>query len=47
MPPVTDMPVYLREIEPVVIHRIRSPASASPSAVQFSSATSVLPDRYR
>ena len=47
MPPVTDMPVYLRESEPVVLQAINAPIVAPPCAVQFSSATSVLPDRYR
>ncbi|MNY11341.1 DinB family protein [compost metagenome] len=47
MPPVTDMPVYLRESEPVLLQSINAPIVAPPCAVQFSSATSVLPDRYR
>ncbi|MDN4547632.1 DinB family protein [Pseudomonas sp. C32] len=47
MPPVTDMPVYLRESEPEHLSTINAPTVAPPCAVQFSSATSVLPDRYR
>ena len=47
MPPVTDMPVYLRESEPERLSTINAPTVAPPCAVQFSSATSVLPDRYR
>ena len=47
MPPVTDMPVYLREYEPAPLRSFTASAMARPCAVQFSSATSVLPDRYR
>jgi uncharacterized damage-inducible protein DinB len=47
MPPVTDMPVYLREVDPAMSLPVNAKAVAPSSVVQFSSATSVLPDRYR
>jgi uncharacterized damage-inducible protein DinB len=47
MPPVTDMPVYLRESEPVLLSTLQVPTVTAPCAVQYSNATSVLPDRYR
>ena len=47
MPPVTDMPVYLRDSDPSWVRLPSAPAVEPTCAVQFSSATSVLPDRYR
>ncbi|KAB0495670.1 DinB family protein [Pseudomonas vancouverensis] len=47
MPPVTDMPVYLRESRPAVLHTLSHPVVTSATVVPFSNATSVLPNRYR
>jgi len=47
MPPVTDMPVYLRESDPGFFGALNVPVAEPTCGVQFSSATSVLPDRYR
>lgn len=47
MPPVTDMPVYLRESEPMRLRSVDVAIVEPSSAVQYSSATSILPDRYR
>jgi hypothetical protein len=41
------MPVYLRESDPLLFRPVNVPVVEAPCAVQFSSATSVLPDRYR
>ena len=46
MPPMTDLPIYLRETDPGF--NAFSVATTQPTCVaQFSSATNVLPDRYR
>ncbi|MFJ7106204.1 DinB family protein [Pseudomonas sp. NPDC098740] len=47
MPPVTDLPVYLRETDPESFKLINAPAVGRPCVGQFASATNVLPDRYR
>lgn len=47
MPPVTDLPVYLRETAPASFQSISAPAAAPTCVGQFASATNVLPDRYR
>lgn len=47
MPPVTDLPVYLRETKPESFKSINAPAVERPCVGQFASATNVLPDRYR
>ena len=48
MPPMTDMPIFLRETDPASFRSINAPAAAAPTCVgRFSSATNVLPDRYR
>jgi uncharacterized damage-inducible protein DinB len=47
MPPVTDLPVYLRETKPESFKSINARAVERPCVGQFASATNVLPDRYR
>jgi uncharacterized damage-inducible protein DinB len=47
MPPVTDLPVYLRETDPAAFQSINAPAAAPTCVGLFASATNVLPDRYR
>jgi len=47
MPPVTDLPVYLRETQPTAFTSPPALALEPTCGVQFSNATSVLPDRYR
>jgi hypothetical protein len=47
MPPVTDLPVYLRETDPTSFQSINVPTVEPPCVGQFASATNVLPDRYR
>ena len=48
MPPMTDLPIFLRETDPS-FNAIQAPApAAAPTCVgRFASATNVLPDRYR
>jgi uncharacterized damage-inducible protein DinB len=46
MPPMTDMPIYLRENDPH-FNSLNAPAVAPTCAPLFASATNVLPDRYR
>ncbi|MGH8385597.1 MAG: DinB family protein [Pseudomonas sp.] len=46
MPPMTDLPIYLRETDPN-FNSLNAPAVALTCAPQFASATNVLPDRYR
>jgi uncharacterized damage-inducible protein DinB len=46
MPPMTDLPIYLRETDPG-FNSLNAPAVEPTCAPQFSSATNVLPDRYR
>ncbi len=46
MPPMTDLPVYLRETDPHS-NSLNAPAVAPTCAPLFASATNVLPDRYR
>lgn len=46
MPPMTDMPIYLRETDPN-FNPLNAPAVAPTCAPLFASATNVLPDRYR
>jgi len=46
MPPVTDLPVFLREHDPHV-QNINTPAVARTGVGLFASATNVLPYRYR
>ncbi|WP_460123069.1 DinB family protein [Pseudomonas sp. S2_C03] len=45
-PPMTDLPVFLRETDPG-FDVVNAPESEPPCVAQFSSATNVLPDRYR
>lgn len=45
-PPMTDLPVFLRETDPG-FGAINAPVYEPPCVAQFSSATNVLPDRYR
>ncbi len=45
-PPMTDLPVFLRETDPG-FGVSNAPESEPPCVAQFSSATNVLPDRYR
>lgn len=47
MPPVTDLPVYLRETDPASFQSISAQAAAPTCVGKFASATNVLPDRYR
>lgn len=47
MPPVTDLPVYLREAAPESFKSVNAPAVEPPCVGRFASATNVLPDRYR
>jgi len=47
MPPVTDLPVYLRETDPAAFQSLKAPAAAPTCVGKFASATNVLPDRYR
>lgn len=46
MPPMTDLPIYLRETDPH-FNSLNAPVVAPTCAPQFASATNVLPDRYR
>jgi uncharacterized damage-inducible protein DinB len=46
MPPMTDLPVYMRETDPN-FNSLNAPAVEPTCAPQFASATNVLPDRYR
>ncbi|CAN7389962.1 MULTISPECIES: DinB family protein [Pseudomonas] len=46
MPPMTDLPIYLRETDPH-FNALNAPAVAPTCAPLFASATNVLPDRYR
>ncbi|WCM49393.1 DinB family protein [Pseudomonas sp. WJP1] len=46
MPPMTDMPIYLRETDPH-FNALNAPAVGLTCAPLFASATNVLPDRYR
>ncbi|MCW8278811.1 DinB family protein [Pseudomonas sp. PCH199] len=46
MPPMTDLPIYLRETDPK-FHSLNAPAVEPTCAPLFASATNVLPDRYR
>lgn len=46
MPPMTDLPIYLRETDPQ-FNSLNVPVVEQTCAPQFSSATNVLPDRYR
>ncbi|WP_077047938.1 DinB family protein [Pseudomonas sp. KK4] len=46
MPPMTDLPIYLRETDPN-FNSLNAPAVEPTCAGQFASATNVLPDRYR
>lgn len=46
MPPMTDLPIYLRETDPH-FNALNASAVAPTCAAQFASATNVLPDRYR
>ncbi|WP_419709857.1 DinB family protein [Pseudomonas sp. NFX224] len=46
MPPMTDLPIYLRETDPN-FNSLNAPAVEPTCASQFASATNVLPDRYR
>ncbi len=46
MPPMTDLPIYLRETD-LHFNSLNAPVVEQTCAPQFSSATNVLPDRYR
>ncbi|NUT77695.1 damage-inducible protein DinB [Pseudomonas sp. C1C7] len=46
MPPMTDLPVYMRETDPH-FNSLNAPTVEPTCAPQFASATNVLPDRYR
>ncbi|NUU37849.1 DinB family protein [Pseudomonas sp. C2B4] len=46
MPPMTDLPIYLRETDPN-FNSLNAPAVEPTCAPLFASATNVLPDRYR
>ena len=47
MPPMTDMPIFLRETDPASFRSINAPVAAPTCIGRFSSATNVLPNRYR
>lgn len=47
MPPVTDMPVYLREADPGAFGSLNRPAMEPTCVGRYASATNVLPYRYR
>ena len=46
MPPMTDLPIFLRETDPGFAS-INAPAAQPTCVAQYASATNVLPDRYR
>ena len=46
MPPMTDLPIYLRETDPH-FNSLNSPTVEPTCVAQYASATNVLPDRYR
>ncbi|VVM45683.1 hypothetical protein PS645_00486 [Pseudomonas fluorescens] len=47
MPPVTDLPVYLREADPGAFGSLNRPVMEPTCVGKYASATNVLPDRYR
>jgi uncharacterized damage-inducible protein DinB len=47
MPPMTDLPIFLRETDPATFQSVNVPAAAPTCIGRFASATNVLPNRYR
>lgn len=46
MPPMTDLPIFLRETDPA-FNALKAPATQPTCVAQFANATNVLPGRYR